>query len=508
MSVNKAIAVVDVGTQSLRTILYTKDGEALYTAQDEYSPIFNGIEVEQDPRDWKNALINTLSNASSFASKHDITIETITVTSQRASIIPISKQGKVLYNAITWQDRRSYKQCDKVKETLSMKAIYQKTGLRLDSYFSAPKIMWLKENMREIYNDAYKIIGAQDYVVHILTNRFVTDHTQAARTLLMDIHSFSWDKDLIKAFNLDESILPELVAPGTSVGTLSDFITSKTGLNKDIDVVIAGGDQQCAALGLNVLRPGTLEANIGTGSFIIAYAEEAVFDENMRVLCSASAIPGQWIVEAGLLTSGNIYAWFKNEFYKDLPDNTKTFETINTEVDASQPGSNGLILIPHFKGSAAPYWNPLSKGMFFNATLEHTRGDFARSILEGIAYEMAENIELIEQMVGYVDNIHAAGGLTKYPTFNQIQADVFNKAVSAYDSSEATALGALMSCLVSKGTFETHIEAFDHLRGESVKKTYHAQSKNVANYIKLVRTKKHLYHAINDSHIYTYMTLK
>jgi len=505
---SKTIAVVDVGTQSLRTIIYNKKGESLFTAQEEYSPIFNGIEVEQDPRDWKNSLISTLKQAADFANDNGIEIETITVTSQRASIIPVNEQGKVLYNAITWQDRRSYKQCDVVKQKLSMKSIYHKTGLRLDSYFSAPKMMWLKENMREIYNDAYKIIGAQDYVVHVLTNRFVTDHTQAARTLLMDIHKFKWDDELINVFGLDRSILPDLVKPGESVGTLSDFIISKTGLNPEIDVVIAGGDQQCAALGLNVLRPGTLEANIGTGSFIIAYSEEAVFDENMRVLCSASAIPGQWIVEAGLLTSGNIYAWFRNEFYKDLPENQKTFDLINNEVDASLPGSNGLILIPHFKGSAAPYWNPLSKGIFFNANLEHKRGDFARSILEGIAYEMAENIELIENLIGYVDNIHAAGGLTKYPTFNQIQADVFNKAVSAYDSSEATAIGALMSTLVTKGHFKDYESAFNLLRGESIKKTYHAQSKNVANYIKLMRTKKHLYHAINDSHIYTYMTLK
>jgi glycerol kinase len=505
---DKHIIIIDVGTQSLRSILYNKKGEILTIAQEGYSPIFNGIEVEQDPRTWKVTLQSTLTKVSHFAKENNLTVEAIAVTSQRASIIPVNKHGKYLYNAITWQDRRSYNQANAVKDRMSMQDIYLRTGLRLDSYFSAPKMMWLKENMREVYNDAYKIIGVQDYIIHLLTNRFVTDYSQAARTLLMNIKTFEWDDELIDAFNLDRSVLPEIVAPGSVVGTLSNQIVEKTGLNKDIKVIIAGGDQQCAAIGLNVLRPGTLEANTGTGSFIIGYADEPLFDENMRVVCSASAIPGKWIIEAGLLTSGNIYSWFKNEFYKDIAYDGDIYEVINREVNASGPGANGIILMPHFKGSVAPYWNPLSKGMFFNVSLENKRGDFARAILEGISYEMAENISLIENLVEYVDIINIAGGLTRFDTFNQIQADVFNKAVSVYDSSEATALGALISTLVTLGNYSDYIAAFDDIVNQDHKKTYHAIPTNVSKYIHLNRTKKHLYHALNDSHIYDYMSMK
>lgn len=503
---NKPIIVIDIGTQSLRAILYSDNAELLFESHRNYGPVYKDNEVEQDPRTWKNSVIETLKEVSDYCTNHSLSPSTISITSQRASIIPVNQHGKALYNAITWQDRRSYEQCDDVKKRMSMQDIYKKTGLRLDSYFSAPKMLWLKENMQDIYLSAHKIIGVQDYVTHILTNRFVTDHTQAARTLLMDIHTFKWDDNLIKAFKLDKNHLPDLVPPGTSVGTLSDFIIEKTGLDSTIDVVLAGGDQQCAAVGLNVLKPGTIEANIGTGSFIIAYAEKAVFDENMRVLCSASAIPGQWILEAGLLTSGNIYAWYNREFYKE--SNPHDFSLINKEVNSAEIGAKNLILIPHFKGSAAPYWNPLSKGIFFNATLEHTRADFARSILEGIAMEMSENIQLIENLLGYADIIHAAGGLTKFDTFNQIQADMFNKAVSVYDSSEATALGALISALVQKKVFATHQEAFNALSKDSIKRTFHAEANNIAKYMKMIRTKKILYQALNDAHIYTYMTMK
>ncbi|QWC00710.1 carbohydrate kinase [Mycoplasmatota bacterium] len=497
--------VIDVGTQSLKSILYNDSGEILFESNRPYSPIFKGIEVEQDPRDWKNSVFETLKEVGEYAKENNIDIELISVTSQRASIIPINKYGKVLYNAITWQDRRSHEMPGKIRKKISMKDIYLKTGLRLDSYFSAPKIMWLKENMPEIYQDAYKIIGVQDYVSYLLTGKFVTDATQAARTLLMDIHTFAWDEDLIRLFGINRSKLCDIVSPGTIIGEIHNEIVEKTGLNEGIKVLLAGGDQQCAAVGLNVLSEGTLEANIGTGSFIIAYAKEPVFDENMRVLLSASAVPGKWIVEAGLLTSGNIYAWYKDQFYKESNQN---FDLINKEVNESEPGAKGLVLIPHFKGSAAPYWNPLSKGVFFNATLEHKRGDFARSILEGIAFEMAENIDLIADMIGYVDIIHAAGGLTKFPTFNQIQSDIFNKAVSVYDSSEATALGALISSLVTLKKYNSFEEAFQSLRGKSNKQTYHSLPKNVYVYSRMLRVKKHLYRAIYDSQIHDYMNFE
>ena len=504
---DKHIIILDVGTQSLRAILYNKNGDSIFMAQKRYNSVQRGIEVEQDPRTWKNNLIDTLSEVSDFAKANNIHIGMISVTSQRASIIPITKHGKYLYNAITWQDRRSYQQSNSVKEKMTMKDIYIKTGLRLDSYFSAPKMMWLKQNMSDIYDEAYKIIGVQDYIVHILTNRFVTDYTQAARTLLMNITSFSWDEQLLNVFEIEKEKLPEIVPPGTVVGTLSDFVVLKTKLDHNIEVMIAGGDQQCAAIGLNVLKPGSLEANIGTGSFVIAYTDKPVFDEGMRILCSASAVPGKWIVEAGLLTSGNIYSWFREQFYqKGNQDNI--YHEINQEVNASVPGSKGLILIPHFKGSAAPYWNPLSKGVFFNATLEHTRGDYARCILEGIAMEMGENISLMENLIGYVDIIYTAGGLTKFDTFNQIQSDVYNKAVSVYKNSEATAFGALISTLVSIGDYSNHSNAFDNLSRNYEKRTFHTISKNIPIYHKLKRIKKHLYNAINDSHVYNYMTMR
>lgn len=495
--------IVDVGTQSLRSIIFDSKGKEVFSAQKGYTALYNDLEVEQDPRTWKQTLTETLTEVGTFVKEKNIHIESISVTSQRASIIPVNKHGKYLYNAITWQDRRSYKLCEDVLRKMSLKEIYHKTGLRLDSYFSAPKMMWLKQNEVDVYDSAYKIIGVQDYVVHLLTDRFVTDYTQAARTLLMNIETFEWDDELINLFEIDKKKLCELVEPGSIVGTITKQLSEKTGLDSSIRVIIAGGDQQCAAIGLNVLKPGVVEANTGTGSFILGYSEKAQFDEKIRVLCTASAIPGKWVLEAGMLTSGNIYSWFKNNFY-DTPD----YNVMNKEVKESGVGASGVVLIPHFKGSAAPYWNPLSRGMFFNTSLETKRGDFARAILEGVSIEMSQNIKLIENLVGYVEIVNIAGGLTVFEEFNQIQSDVFNKAVAVYESAEATASGAFISTLVSLKVYKTHQEAYDAIFNKVGVKTYHSISDNVHKYITIRKTQRQLYHAINDAQLYNYIKLK
>lgn len=495
--------IVDVGTQSLRSILFDANGKEVFSAQRPYSAIYKDLEVEQDPRTWKDTLISTLKSVGDYVKEEDLQVVSISVTSQRASIIPVNEYGKYLYNAITWQDRRSYKMTEKVLKKMSLKDIYYKTGLRLDSYFSAPKMMWLKKHKQDVYDNAYKIIGVQDYVVYHLTRKFVTDHTQAARTLLMNIETFSWDDELIDLFELDKEKLCDLVEPGSVVGHLDSLMSEKTGLSTDIKVLIAGGDQQCAAIGLNVLKPGVVEANTGTGSFILGYSEKPQFDEKTRVLCTASAVPGKWVLEAGILTSGNIYSWFKKNFY-----DVDNYDLINKEVKESGVGARGVMLIPHFKGSAAPYWNPLSRGMFFNTSLESTRGDFARAILEGISIEMSQNIRLIEELVGYVEIVNIAGGLTVFDEFNQIQADVFNKAVAVYESAEATAMGALVSTLVSLGEYKDHIEAYERLFGQTAKKSYHSISEHVHKYITIRKIIRQLYYAIDDAQLYHYLKLR
>lgn len=382
----KYIVTVDVGTMSLKTSVYDIKGFSLFESVKEYSAIYlpEGL-VEQNPNDWKDALQYTLYGVGEFIRNRQIEITAVTVTSQRASVIPVDEKGIPLYNAITWQDKRSQKTTSKLLEKISLKEIYLKTGLRANPYFSLPKMIWIKENLSDIYAKTFKFLGVQDYVIYLLTKQFKTDVSQAARTMLMDITNFRWSSKMLEISGIDEDKLCELLPPGGIAGNLTYEFKALLGLREDVPVIIAGGDQQNAALALNILAEGKAEANTGTGSFVIAYSDKPVFDENARVLCSAAAIPGKWIVEAGVFNTGSIYRWFRNEFFSSFGGN---YDLMNKEIAESPIGANGVMLIPHFEGSAAPYWNPFAKGLFFNLSLGTKRGDMSRAIFEGIVMEI------------------------------------------------------------------------------------------------------------------------
>ncbi len=502
----ECILAVDVGTASLRSVLYNLKGRLIFNSHREYKLLFNNsLSIEQDPKSWKSALISTLKDVSQYIEQQPVSILAISVTSQRASVISVDNDCNPLFNAIMWQDKRSIEQCKKLSELIGINEIYQRTGLRIDPYFSLPKMLWFKKNYPEIYNKTYKLIGVQDYILYLLTNSFVTDWTQASRTMLMNIRSFEWDSDILKITDIDSSLLPGLFPPGSIVGKLSKDIASFTGLMEGIPVIIAGGDQPSAAVGLNILKTGYASVNTGTGSFIIAFSESPVFDKKNRVLCSAASIPGKWVVEAGIFNTGSIYRWFKEEFYDLSSMEKNSYEILNKEAEKVPVGSNGIAVLPHFEGSAAPYWDPIAKGLIFNLTLGSKRSDLVRAVLEGICLEIADNILLIENVMGEITTVSVAGGLTKFSLFNQIQADAINKSVIKYQHSEASSLGAAIICAVTLGIYGTHHEAFENMTLNNMT-IFNPLLENYFKYKELLRRKNHLYNALKSNKIYELFT--
>lgn len=495
----KYIITVDVGTMSLKTSIYDTKGLSIFESVKEYSALFlpEGL-VEQNPQDWYDALNETMVPTGEFIRKNQLEIEAISVTSQRASVIPVNKDGKVLHNAMTWQDKRSQNIVKNLLEKMPLHDIYRITGLRANPYFSLPKMMWVKEQRPDIYQETYKFLGVQDYVVYLLTKEFKTDVSQAARTMLVDISTFKWSPVMLSLSGIDPNKLCELLPPGSVAGNLTDEFKKMLNLNGDVPVIMAGGDQQNAALALNILSEGKAEANTGTGSFVIAHSNKPVFDEKARVLCSASAMPGKWIIEAGIFNTGAIFRWYRNEFYASFGGN---YNLMNQEIKASPLGANGVMLIPHFEGSAAPYWNPYAKGLFFNLSLGTKRGDMGRAIFEGIAMEIAEDLKLMENVAGKIDTVSVAGGVTRSEIFNQIQADVYNKSIVNYSNSEATSLGALMSACVTLGIYTDYEEAFERIVGyDSLK--FEPILENHEKYVKWMVLKNDLYNAINNNGVY------
>lgn len=500
-TIGKAIITLDVGTSSLRASLYMIDGELLHFSQFHYCPTFLGSNrVEQDPHIWDNAILFTLHELSRYLDQHIYDVLAISITSQRASIIPVDKEGTALYPAIMWQDKRSIAESERFASVLSQSSVYKKTGLRIDSYFSAPKIMWLQKHERKVFDATYKFVGVQDYIVHKLTDNFITDASQASRTLMMDLASRIWDDDLLSVVGIEASQLCEILEPGSIGGYLTGAIEEKIGLPAGIPVILAGGDQPCAAMSLGMIKEGVVVANTGTGSFTLGFSTEPKFDDQELTLCSVGSVPGSYSVEAGLITSGILVQWFVEQFFQEVPLES-AFNKVFKDIASSPVGANGVVVLPHFKGVAAPYWNPKAKGLFFNITLSTTRSDMARSILEGLCLDMAQNLALIKRNIGKIDKIAIAGGMTKRDVFNQMQADVYNQDVWIANTSEASSLGAWMSAMVGIGAASTYREVFDMVCSKNPV-SFHPNPESVLVYTERKRQREELYSVLEKGNVY------
>lgn len=495
------IITLDVGTSSMRAIVYDDKGQCHFTAQREYHTEFiYPAMVEQEPATWKETVKQVLSETAAYLTESGIVPEAVAITSQRASLIPVDRNGEALRKAIMWQDKRTIAECEELKTQMSMNALYRKTGLRINPYAVLPRILWLKKHNPGIFEKAFKLIGVQDYVVHTLTGEFKTDWTQAARTMLMDIKHFKWDEELLEIAGLSESKLCRLVPPGSVAGGLTGSMAGDTGLPQGLPVILCGGDQQNAAVALNVIAPGFAEANTGTGSFVIAYTEKPAFDRKCRVLCSASAIAGKWILEASIFNSGAVYRWFKEQFCKDHPA-LSAFDVMNEEAASSPVGANGVMMLPHFEGSGAPYWEPMAKGMFFNLSLGTKRADMVRAILEGIAMEISTNIALLETISGEIHQVSIAGGMAKSDLFAEIQANTFNIPLVRYENNEASSLGATMVAMVSLGVYPDVEHAVAGML-ENNPRRFSPDKEKAAIYDTMMVRKHKLFESLKQRHVY------
>jgi len=491
----KAIVSVDIGTTSMRAILFDADGRSVHVDQRENAPeFFSDGRVEQDPAAWGAILRAGLKSCAEAAACRALDPVCVAVTAQRSSVIPVDQTGTPLHPAIMWQDRRTAGLAAAMDDLNPL--VYRKTGLKISPVFSALKMTWLRRHRPDIWQRTHKLLGIQDWALYLLCGRFVTDHSFGSRTNLLDLGTRDWDAELLALFEVEPRMLCDLIAPGSVAGGLTAAMAAATGLRAGLPVVSAGGDQQCAALGLGLFSGERMVSNTGTGSYLIGHSAQPVFDEAMRLSCNVSAVPNAYIVEAAVLTSGAIYRWFRDALGDEGDAEGAAFAALNAAAGRVPPGANDLLLLPHFKGCGSPYWDPEAKGVFFNMSLTTTRGEMARAILEGIAVEMKGSLELLEALCGRAQAVTVSGGMTQSDLFNQIQSDIFERPVVRFNNKEATSLGAWIAGAVASGLAAGHCEAFERATRAAGSALYQPDAANRAVYERQCRRSRALYRAL------------
>ncbi|MHA1379812.1 MAG: xylulokinase [Candidatus Helarchaeota archaeon] len=501
---NDLVCVIDAGTTGLRTMIFDVKGNELGRAYKEYKSFFpKPAWVEQDANDWWDAVCRT---AKSILKKINTShIIGISVTNQRETIVPVDEAGNPLRKALVWQDRRTISECDYIKNAIGDDEIYNITGLTIDPYFSSSKILHIKQTQPEIFSKIYKFLLVHDFIEMRLGNTFITDWSNASRTMLFDIEKHDWSKKICNELEIPTEMMPQPYPSGEIIGEVTKKAANETGFNEGTPIISGGGDQQVGALGLGVVKSGQVSCTTGTGTFMLAFLDKPLRDSKKKLLCSCHVIPNTWVMEASIFTTGSVYRWFRDQFSlheKELAkkQNRDPYEFLNEEAAKSPVGAKGLILLPHFAGAGAPHWNPYSRGIIAGLALGHSRNDIIRAIMEGICFEIRKNIDIMRELNIDVNEVRITGGMTRCSLFNQIQADIYGVPVLRSKTEEATALGAAMLVLKGSKIYKNYEEIANNIVNISEKKNYN--KKNHQKYTNIFRISKKIYDTFQKNNIF------
>ena len=439
---NEFILALDQGTTSSRAILFDQNGLPVASAQKEFTQYYPKPGwVEHDPDEIWSTQAGVALEAITKAGLESSNIAAIGITNQRETTVVWSrKTGKPVYNAIVWQDRRTADFCDKLKSGGKSSEILKKTGLIIDAYFSATKIRWILDNVkdaRRLAENGQLAFGTIDsWLVWNLSKGklHITDVSNASRTMLFNIHTLKWDEDLLRLFNIPASMLPEVRSSSEIYGkTEGHFSTS-------IPVAGIAGDQQAALFGQICTEPGMVKNTYGTGCFMMMNIGSKPIESKSKLLTTIAWRIGndtQYALEGSIFIAGAVVQWLRDGL--GIIKNSGDVEKLAAKVKDTE----GVYFVPAFAGLGAPYWNQHARGTLVGITRGSTSAHIARAALDSIAYQTLEVLLAMQKDSGIdIRELRVDGGATVNNQLMQFQADLLQSKVVRPKITETTALGA------------------------------------------------------------------
>ncbi len=472
MSSSPLILSIDQGTTSSRAILFDLDSQVVANCQQEFEQIFpDDGWVEHDPEDiWRSTLQSAKSVIEKSAAPADIAA--IGITNQReTTLIWDRTTGKPVYNAIVWQDRRTARYCERLREQGLESLVSSKTGLLLDPYFSATKINWILDNVddarRKAENGQLAFGTVDTFLVWRLTagRCHLTDATNASRTLLYNIHSGEWDKELLQLFDIPESLLPQVRNCADEFG-----MTDASVLGREIPVCGVAGDQQSALIGQACFKSGMVKSTFGTGCFMIMNTGDTPVRSSNRLLTTiAYQLNNEtsYALEGSIFNAGTVIQWLR-----DGLEIIKSTDEMNRLPHDAEPCSTGkLYLVPAFTGLGAPHWNPDARGILTGITRDTTKSDLLRSALESVCYQTNDLTTAMSADSGEeVRDIRVDGGMTVNLRLLQNLADITQSMVTLPTITQTTALGASYLAGLHQGLYQSLDEIAGKWKVDSIYK--------------------------------------
>lgn len=449
---------IDISTTSAKAIIIDETGAVKATGStpqliSQPHPQWS----EQHPTDWWDGVVASIQVALVEANLIGDDIVGIGLTGQMHGLVMLDPEGQVLRPSILWNDQRTQAQCDWMTETIGFERLIKLTGNRALTGFTAPKILWVRDNEPEVYAKCAHILLPKDYIRFKLTGAYATDLAGAAGTSLLNVSTRDWSDDVIDALHIPREWLPPVHEGPQVTGTISEAAASATGLKSGTPVVGGGGDQAAGAVGMGCVSADAIGVTVGTSGVVFAPLDQYAYEPEGRLHAFCHAVPGMWHFMGVMLSAAGSLQW-----YRDAIADHMSFDDLLAEAQTAPAGSDGLIFLPYLTGERTPHPDPDARGGFIGLTSRHTRAHMTRAVLEGVAYGLKDSFTLIAQ-AGLPTNytVRISGGGAKSPFWQQIIADIFDAPLLNVNTPEAGAFGAALLATVGTGTFDSVQAACD-----------------------------------------------
>jgi xylulokinase len=399
--------------------------------------------AEQRPEDWWRAAGHAIHKALSNGELRGEQISCVGFSGQMHGAVMLDSSGEVVRPALIWCDVRTEKQCKELTERIGAERLIRLTCNPALPNFTLTKLLWTRENEPENWKRVHSVMLPKDYVRFRLTGERATDVADASGTLMLDVAKRGWSREILATAEIDRSILPNLYESPEICGKISVIGAAATGLTAGTPVVAGAGDQAAGAVGMGIVRPGSVSATIGTSGVVFAATDCPALDPQGRLHTFCHAVPNRWHVMGVTQAAGLSLRWFRDRLMNGYaPDGRDPYEQLTAEAAMVAAGADGLLWAPYLMGERTPHLDPNARGALIGLTASHTQAHIVRAILEGVAFSLKDTFTIFHEMNVPVKSIRLGGGGARSQLWRQIQADVYAHEVELVEAEEGAAFGA------------------------------------------------------------------
>ena len=459
---------IDIGTSGTKTLAIRDDGRILASTTVEY-PLYTPQPgwSEQVPEDWWQATIQSVREVLKAGKIKPADVKGIGLSGQMHGSVFLDKQKQVIRPALLWNDQRTTAECAEIEKKAGGRAkLIKMVANPAMTGFTAPKILWLRNNEPKNYDRLAQVLLPKDYVRFRLTGEYATEVSDASGTLLLDVQKRQWSGTLLEKLSIDKGLLPKVYESEEVSGRLTKEVAEQLGLPEGVPVVGGGGDQAAGAVGNGIVRKGVISATMGTSGVVFAHSDEVQVDPEGRVHTFCHAVRGKWHVMGVVLSAGGSLQWYRNQLGQMESSVAKAtgkdaYDVLSAEAAQAPPGSEGLFFLPYLTGERTPHADPNARGAWIGLSLRHGKSHLVRSVMEGATYAMRDCLEIIKGMSIPVKEIRLSGGGARGKFWRQLQADIYGQKVSTINASEGPAFGVALLAAVGTGAYKSVAEACD-----------------------------------------------